>query len=84
MKNYCNFQLKDYQKKVIFIIICIASVIWAYNSLLDEQKANEELTKFTSSYEIGTDGYCIDKILYEHPSWSYNQAEEYLFGKPNQ
>ena len=72
---------RKFKETVVLIVVFVLSAIWAYNSLLAEQEANAQLEKFSSYYEAGSDGYCIDSILYVHPSWSYDQAEDYLFGK---
>ena len=72
--------MKEFKTRVLFGVLCIVCSYWAYNSLISEQEMNAQLEKFSSSYEVGTDGYCIDSILYQHPSWSYDQAEDYLFG----
>ena len=69
-----------FKQTTIFVVVCIASVIWAYHSLIAEQEANKQLATFSSTYEPGSDGYCIDSIMYNHPSWTYDQAEDYLFG----
>jgi|ADurb_Cas_01_Slu_FD_contig_41_2298934_length_462_multi_2_in_0_out_0_1 hypothetical protein len=34
---------------------------------------------FTSYYDEGSDGYCIDTIAYENPTWSYEKCEDFLF-----
>ena len=70
-----------FKQTCLFIVLFIACAIWAYHSLIAEQEANAQLATFSSTYEPGSDGYCIDSIMYEHPSWSYDQAEDYLFGK---
>ena len=70
----------EFKQRVIFVVVFILLSIWAYHSLIAEQEDNARLATFSSTYEPGTDGYCIDSILYQHPSWSYDQAEEYLFG----
>ena len=69
-------------KRVIVIIIvsCVLCIL-AHRACIAEQQADVEIAKFHSEYPVGSDGYCIDSIMYEHPSWSYDQAEEYLFGK---
>ena len=72
---------RKFKETVVLIVVFVLSAIWAYNSLLAEQADNAQLEKFSSSYEDGSDGYCIDSIMYQHPSWSYDQAEDYLFGK---
>ena len=72
---------RKFKETVVLIVVFVLSAIWAYNSLLAEQEDNAQLEKFSSYYEAGSDGYCIDSILYVHPSWSYDQAEDYLFGK---
>ena len=71
---------RKFKETVVLIVVFVLSAIWAYNSLLAEQEANAQLEKFSSYYEAGSDGYCIDSILYVHPYWSYDQAEDYLFG----
>lgn len=71
---------RKFKETVVLIVVFVLSAIWAYNSLLAEQEDNAQLEKFSSYYEAGSDGYCIDSILYVHPSWSYDQAEDYLFG----
>ena len=71
---------RKFKETVVLIVVFVLSAIWAYNSLLAEQEDNAQLEKFSSCYEAGSDGYCIDSILYVHPSWSYDQAEDYLFG----
>ena len=71
----------EFKQRVIFVVVFILLSIWAYHSLIAEQEDNARLATFNSTYEPGSDGYCIDSILYQHPSWSYDQAEEYLFGK---
>ena len=65
--------------KAILCIVTIACMYFAYKSLLAEQLANAQLATFSSDYEPGSDGYCIDSIMYQHPSWSYDKAEDYLF-----
>ena len=71
---------RKFKETVVLIVVFVLSAIWAYNSLLAEQEENAQLEKFSSYYEVGSDGYYIDSILYVHPSWSYDQAEDYLFG----
>ena len=71
---------RKFKETVVLIVVFVLSAIWAYNSLLAEQEDNAKLEKFSSYYEVGSDGYCIDSILYVHPSWSYDQAEDYLLG----
>lgn len=71
----------EFKQRVIFVVVFILLSIWAYHSLIEEQEDNARLATFSSTYEPGSDGYCIDSILYQHPSWSYDQAEDYLFGK---
>ena len=66
-------------KRVLIIIAVILSMVTVRFLLIEEQKANVEIGKFSSYYEEGTDGWCIDHILYEHPSWSYEKAEDRLF-----
>ena len=66
-------------KRVRIIIAVILSMVTVRFLLIEEQKANVEIDKFSSYYEEGTDGWCIDHILYEHPSWSYEKAEDRLF-----
>ena len=35
--------------------------------------------EFRSRYDRGTDGYLIDTISYENPTWSYEKCEDFLF-----
>ena len=70
----------EFKQRVIFVVVFILLSIWAYRSLLAEQEANTQLATFNSTYEPGSDGYCIDSIMYNHPSWTFDQAEDYLFG----
>ena len=66
-------------KKVLIIIGIVLSIIAIRFLLIEEQRANMEIGQFSSYYEEGTDGWCIDKIMYEHPSWNYDKAEDRLF-----
>ena len=66
-------------KRVLIIIAIILSMVAIRFLLIEEQRANMEIGQFSSQYEEGTDGWCIDKIMYEHPSWSYDKAEDRLF-----
>ena len=69
------------KNKITVTLIVVVAII-SYLALRSEAKFNEKyINHFYSTYEPGSDGYCIDSIMYEHPSWSYDQAEEYLFGK---
>ena len=70
---------KSFKSRVLFGVVCIICSILAYNSIIAEQKADIQIDKFSSYYEVGTDGYCIDTIMYENPSWSYDKAEDRLF-----
>lgn len=66
-------------KKVLIIIAVVLSIIAIRFLLIEEQRANMEIGQFSSQYEEGTDGWCIDHIMYEHPSWNYDKAEDRLF-----
>ena len=66
-------------KKAAIIIVIILSMVAIRFLLIEEQRANVEIGQFSSYYEEGTDGWCIDQIMYEHPSWSYDKAEDRLF-----
>ena len=66
-------------KRAMIIIGIVLSIIAIRFLLIEEQKANAEMNEFSSYYEEGTDGWCTDHILYEHPSWSYDKAEDRLF-----
>lgn len=35
--------------------------------------------EFHSKYDRGSDGYLIDTISYENPTWSYEKCEDFLF-----
>ena len=65
--------------KAILCIVTIACMYFAYKSLLAEQLANEEIDQFHTDCVEGSDCYYIELAMYNHPSWSYDKAEDYVF-----
>lgn len=65
--------------KAILGIATIVCIYLAYNSLLAEQLANEKVDQFHTDCVEGSDCYYIELTMYNHPSWSYDKAEDYIF-----
>ena len=65
--------------KAILCIVAIVCIYFAYNSLLAEQLANKQIDEFHTDCVEGSDCYYIELTMYNHPSWSYDKAEDYVF-----
>ena len=65
--------------KAILGIVTIVCIYLAYNSLLAEQLANKEIDQFHTDCVEGSDCYYIELTMYNHPSWSYDKAKDYVF-----
>ena len=65
--------------KAILGIVTIVCIYLTYNSLLAEQSANKEIDQFHTDCVEGSDCYYIELTMYNHPSWSYDKAEDYVF-----
>ena len=57
-------------------VVIITTVILIAISLLWDTPNSKE---FHSDYPRWSDGWCIDTTLYNHPDWTFLQAEDYLF-----
>ena len=65
--------------KAILGIVTIVCIYLTYNSLLAEQLANKQIDEFHTDCVEGSDCYYIELTMYNHPSWSYDKAEDYVF-----
>jgi len=64
-----------YRRISLFLIMCCLFLFIIYIMILFTTPKKE----FHSRYEPGSDGYYVDTIAYENPTWSYEKCEDFLF-----
>lgn len=68
---------------VLFVILTSFSPFIHKCDWEDCEQTNRIFFESKWGFEEYTDGWCVEKTHFNHPDWSYEQCEDYVFTSPN-
>lgn len=71
---------KEDKDKWVFISICTIILFILMLTIAIGKYDYVKETEFSSEHEPGTDSYMEDSLSYAHPSWTYEQICDTLYG----